>query len=367
MTILTITGLFCTDPRLTKTLESAGLQLESFSHENNPALSAWQTSYFSGAGLDPTDIFPEPVARPDRNRAAEATELLALYQDTGPVGWSDSRTALLLDFWLELYPEMKFLLTYQPPWQAIDNLLRRHRDKLNSSASRAPDMWLKYNLDLLNFYSHHRDRCLLVNTGFMSSIESGIIEAINNRFGFSLQTYDTESNHLISQDAPPDMIYSTLLAQTAPECIELYADLESSAVLLGRECDLECQQLFLTQPDKTKFIRQWADLCAQETAWKEKNTATTQQLEENEAESELLLLQLHQVQEELEHYFLLNQEIEKTLSAKQAELDKSNRLNDELTALLDQYKELSGRAKRSLSKLYNYHLTKSQHPVDQKY
>ncbi|MCB1921657.1 MAG: hypothetical protein KDJ28_17025, partial [Candidatus Competibacteraceae bacterium] len=56
-----------------------------------------------------------------------------------------------------------------------------------------------------------------------------------------------------------------------------------------------------------------------------KTTATqsSEQYKQLEQENELLLLQLHQVQEELESYFLANRELLMTLKSSQALLTRS--------------------------------------------
>jgi hypothetical protein len=69
-----------------------------------------------------------------------------------------------------------------------------------------------------------------------------------------------------------------------------------------------------------------------------KNEPRQKELEE---ENELLLLQLHQVQEELERYFLKCQELEKgTVSAKAAETVASSWVDDELPETLAEMKRL---------------------------
>jgi len=59
----------------------------------------------------------------------------------------------------------------------------------------------------------------------------------------------------------------------------------------------------------------------QDSLQEQEKRAAAQQLEVQDAreESELLLLQLHQVQEELEHYFLLSQELQQQLEQTQSE------------------------------------------------
>lgn len=59
------------------------------------------------------------------------------------------------------------------------------------------------------------------------------------------------------------------------------------------------------------------------------------ELEELKEENELLLLQLHQVQEELESYYLTNLDLEKKAS-KQSKLEKENRVLQQRAQVLSQ-------------------------------
>jgi hypothetical protein len=72
-----------------------------------------------------------------------------------------------------------------------------------------------------------------------------------------------------------------------------------------------------------------------ESLRKEYNETNAQLLKEAEQENELLLLQLHQVQEELEHYFLQNQKLGNELAELQDRLDKLYKRHPNLSEYAD--------------------------------
>jgi hypothetical protein len=72
-----------------------------------------------------------------------------------------------------------------------------------------------------------------------------------------------------------------------------------------------------------------------ESLRKEYNENNAELLKEAEQENELLLLQLHQVQEELEHYFLQNQKLGNELAELQARLDKLYKRHPNLSEYAD--------------------------------
>lgn len=90
------------------------------------------------------------------------------------------------------------------------------------------------------------------------------------------------------------------------------AALQTNKELLAKEKAALTQANAALQSEKAQAQQQFAQQNAQLT----QVTKTSAEVTELKQENELLLLQLHQVQEELEHYFLRNQELEKTQQAK---------------------------------------------------
>lgn len=90
------------------------------------------------------------------------------------------------------------------------------------------------------------------------------------------------------------------LVSAAPGLLDAYLDLELKADLRGGDPDVAYKRRLLGGLDPAAVIN----------AWQAPNEVDTEardaELQDAREEAELILLQLHQVQEELEHYFLLS-------------------------------------------------------------
>lgn len=85
------------------------------------------------------------------------------------------------------------------------------------------------------------------------------------------------------------------LLDATPGLLDAYLDLELKADLLGGEPDVHYRKRLVADLDADALLAAWRD-----------PQGIQEQLSEARDEAELILLQLHQVQEELEHYFLLS-------------------------------------------------------------
>lgn len=106
----------------------------------------------------------------------------------------------------------------------------------------------------------------------------------------------------------PDPIAGALtlvLLTSAPGVLDAYRDLELKADLRGGELDVAYVQRLQEAVNPSALLRAWQKLQSDED------------LQDAREEAELTLLQLHQVQEELEHYFLLSREQNRLLNEHQ--------------------------------------------------
>ena len=363
MNILVITGLLCSETAPSILLEKAGIDLVSNDKQSLDEFSAFYDSLLTANGMDTTGFECAQPLIPSNLWIQKGRDLLRRCGNRKYCGWVDSRTTLLLDFWHKLEPQVKFLLVYQPPWLTLEQLYRQNIEPINKDPELALRLWMHVNLILLKFYHHNRDKCLLVNTAFLDSGLAQLVESMNSTFNYALLPPERNTSPAIQTRNTSEPLYSHILLQTAPESVELYMELESCATLLGREPDFTCQSKLLVTPSKSALLHNWSAYCSKQTSGyqehlalqqryeaakieceetgsklkaeekslenvqkelevtqKNLGTATenqvvlnnkilglTQQFEEGAQESALLLLQLHQVQEELEHYFLLAQ------------------------------------------------------------
>lgn len=291
-------------------------------------------------------------------------------------GWSDSKTVGLLEFWKDFDPQTRFILVYSSPEFAIAYMMQQ-QIKMPSNLGAIISSWVSYNEELLSFYNRNRERCVLVNIGTVFADVGGFINGLNEKLDFTLNKSNLDNSNLLS--LKPSNVAEQLASDLIDEVksinfskdknsdegiLELgegYTDLikmdeEKDISLLFRNAEQLFQEMESSselssilvpinngKPEKKlAAFREYADLLSKlgslekekeslesrlpllEDKSKElkifetKTLKLTKQSQELKDENELLLLQLHQVQEELEHYFLSSQD----LSMKQKELEE---------------------------------------------
>ncbi|MBK1649516.1 hypothetical protein CKO36_13140 [Rhabdochromatium marinum] len=266
--------------------------------------------------------------------------------------WSDPRAIFLLDYWRGIDPELRFILIYDDPGQA----LLRVPSESGASTANMLDHWCRYNQALLAFYRRHRSVCTLVHAqGVLQQsaervrqwLDVPMIAPASSGPAPAERSASTTSDalaELLTQIgiAPDDkrvgemtgrVVASYLLPQllaTHQASALLYEELQATANVSGAlkqadkpTAEAAWRNFIQTREHLANFIsRLFSEKNAllaerqQEQATHEKALAELQakpapvdesKLKDLEEENELLLLQLHQVQEELERYFLENQ------------------------------------------------------------
>lgn len=283
---------------------------------------------YEEAGItDPLGV-RQPL-RPDSDIAQAADELLG--DGSGIALLGDSRNVWLLDQWAEQWPEARFLLFYTNPESAVGHGLGAGLDP-----AVLLEGWQAADLHLLRFLRRYRRRALLLNAEAASVQADALLDACR-RIGLELdrpERWEPVADRLSSIER----LLATVVVARRPDLQSLQMELEASAVPLG---DMPAAVL----PDETQLLEDYlrrrererrlrdeleAALRRQESteqalleqsAGRDEAQAKLEEAEgayeglnrsyrEAREENELLLLQLHQVQEELEHYFLKCQELE---------------------------------------------------------
>ncbi len=250
-------------------------------------------------------------------------------------GWTNSFSTWLLDFWQSLDQNIYFVLVYSTPEEDFARFMQHEEGPLSEIAA---DQWLSINTQLLRFYNRNRERCLLVNRNAGLSDSSDLLNLCNDRFALSLQV-DVPS--IDSEHQEPDTI-GCVLAQCflkdRADVYNLYREIQATATQPAEDESPDLidsawsayQDLSLKV---TQQRQQYTDaLTKQERQLREQST----ELEQCREEHELLLLQLHQVQEELESTFLDSQKKQADSANQQAELKKQLEASGKK---VDQYKK----------------------------
>lgn len=77
-------------------------------------------------------------------------------------GWKDPRTTLLLDPWLHVLPDARFLFVVREPWQVAASVQRLPSELFRTRPDIAVRIWLYYNNRLLDFSKAHPERCVIM-------------------------------------------------------------------------------------------------------------------------------------------------------------------------------------------------------------
>ncbi|ADC61182.1 coiled-coil domain-containing protein [Allochromatium vinosum] len=316
---------------------------------------------------------------------------------------SDERDLWLLDQWAEHYPQARFLLFYTDPETALIAALKAGADPADFL-----DGWRAAVHRLVRFQRRHRQRSLLLDAESARLDPQAMVEAAQ-RIGLMLRL-----DEQLSQ-ADEDPVFERLVARRwldrESDLALLQAELEAHAYPLGERpavADPDVDQLLelyrreqafhrrLTaeRDEQARLVQENANaakaqsklaaergaelerlqarlsaLEAQHTALetsRKQLEASRKQLETSHKtleathkdtveENELLLLQLHQVQEELESQFLQGKQQLETLSAEKAALakDKEALTRDKatLTAARDEQSKLAAERGVELKRL----------------
>jgi hypothetical protein len=112
------------------------------------------------------------------------------------------------------------------------------------------------------------------------------------------------------------------LLEEAPNLLDVYLDLELQAELAGHPADSSYIERLRNACTAEALLASWwkqhiyniEQLQSERDVLAAERDALSSQLQETKEEAELILVQLHQVQEELEHYFLVSRDIEQLQS-----------------------------------------------------
>ncbi len=297
-------------------------------------------------------------------------------------GWADPASIHLLEYWRTLDPAVVFVLVYDHPASALLALgAQAAQDQAPPNhALHALDNWVAYNGALLSFHLRHGARSLLISREQARLKLGAYLAELQGRFQRPL--------HISEQTVPlsvgSDLVISpTWLSQAIPNgkadtwhateverylveqwladqpnVLQLYAQLQSAGTLapvrsevpasaprLAWEALIQHRDLVnRTVRDilslraqahaelatlRAQSARLSADSSAKVTSTQSQLAATQSQLEEAKKEGELLLQQLHQVQEELEKYVLdLNVARERVKAEAQGKADALNQIEE---------------------------------------
>jgi hypothetical protein len=319
-------------------------------------------------------------------------------------GWADPQSIHLLDYWKSLDPKITFILVYNEPQTVFTGWTDGNKRCTQEDLEAEMKLWCAFNAALLNFYYRNPGRCLLVHAQQVGLSANRYLQQVQARIEIPLTSpqhlpgqteSDVESEEdLLAADLedvrPHDQHLTPIAANQEiqawesesmaaevdplsqylagdligffPEAQQIYEELQSVANLpLARDpnakqsplaawklmADLH-QQLKQHEASTREYLEKLQALSEQKAQLEQQ--LSTLGLEKRvlgesqtglQQENELLLLQLHQVQEELEQHYL----------TAQSRLENLNQVEKQKQAAEDQAKEHEASTRKYLKEL----------------
>ena len=278
-------------------------------------------------------------------------------------GWSDPYAIYTLDYWLSLDENLTFILVYNHPRSVLEQAANNQESFVNNTIGHLIDNWIAYNTALLNFYYNNRERCLLISSEQINKNTGHFLERLESVFKIPLNLCDLKeclnvkdascsdellaSSLLITEETKQEVIALSgvdtkngdilfnkniaedyllkILLDEYPESRRLYEELQSVANIPATCSDEEycnpsiiweslVQQRLVTIDLISKLYHLY------KSSLINYKTSITQQAEEQK----ILLSQLHQVQEELERFYIQKNELQEKNCKLKNEVDKQH-------------------------------------------
>lgn len=347
-------------------MQAAGLQPAQPSRREGMGVDALHAKILRAHGIAPEAQAPEDPLELGKVWQELATDLFVGNMDSPQWGWADPRSAWLLDFWKDMDKQVRFVLVYSSPEYALAQMIHSGKYTAQEALQRLQG-YHAYNAYLLHFYTRHPDRCILLEQQALQQQSAALFQHLQTQWGVVLHPPtpgNAPQNAPLAHNLVVQFVAQQLLQHT-PQLHAIYAELQSVATFpahtaaqnpkvqdstallsdymaLYSEC-AQAQQLGALQNAWAQEQAQLNQTCiqlqqdvataqaqakeaaiqlaqekeknkalaaqAKEVANKSTQAAADSQHTELEQENELLLSQLHQVQEELENYFLKHQKI----------------------------------------------------------
>lgn len=208
-------------------------------------------------------------------------------------------------------PGNRAVWLYQSPWSLMLNADATNAQSLRASA----DHWAKGNRAVLSLRGQFTSNLLLANSAHVTTA------ALREKLGAKAIGGQTSATPATAQE--DETLLSRLFDESAPHYRTVYEALEAACWLpAGKEprfhdtAALNEQQLFVALDTLRSHVAQIhaPRQLPKREAPEPVTESSAEEMEQLKQENELLLMQLHQVQEELEAYYLKSLEVAKPAS-----------------------------------------------------
>lgn len=243
--------------------------------------------------------------------------LLANFQQA-QWGWADPASLDALEFWSELEPGMGFLLLTSDPHEYLAHCLLESDASAEIDERSCLEQWRNRHERMLSFYLDHPEQCLLINARQARANPVALSERLNERWGIKLDLSSSYFPVLAGnsrQEAPMALahyIAGKALIDHGKELKPLREELHAAQFPLAEpEVEVDSDGNFLGSATLSlgTILRDYQQRCARDLSESER-----QALEALRSENDQLLAKLRYVSEQLEASTETQQRLEKQLA-----------------------------------------------------
>lgn len=149
-------------------------------------------------------------------------------------GWKDPRTTLLLDAWLRVLPDARFLFVVREPWKVTASVQRLPAELFGQRPEVAVRVWLFYNRRLLAFTKAHPERCVIMPMPWLANTPHSVLTHAATKLGIDGLRFDAMRCREIldgrQQDAQPaDAEYERAFRSEYRDAVVLWQKLQAAA------------------------------------------------------------------------------------------------------------------------------------------
>ena len=243
-------------------------------------------------------------------------------------GWACPHSVKLLNFWHSFAPQLCFILLYSTPEEAIYAASKNlnNNSPHNNSGDAIIKQWLNDQQMMLKFYIKNPLQSLLINVNDFKKNPQNLVEKINEHFNFNLNSFtalndpDSENLKILEPNSLAEYLVNITLQQSQylSEVNTLFSELEKNKVaicadeiiaengIMNNSISTENNSKISNNNNDSIVVDSYSLLCKYN--YDISNNINLQnnfvELQDSREEADLLLRQLHKVQEELEFYYL---------------------------------------------------------------
>lgn len=268
-------------------------------------------------------------------------------------GWADKNALDHLDYWTKIDPSILFVLTYDHP-QSLLLELENHESNIDKDVilEKLND-WNRYNTKMLEFLEKNPERVILVSNERI--YQKNVMTLVYNQVSPN-NSDDTMDVEVVSDSFNHEKYSSPLFKMISNQILRLSSEVMNTYHKLQNESRFPCLDEIDDNDNLDSIIDVWKDNIRNIKILKEKiNTI--------DLENELLLSQLHHIQEELTSH------VDKSSSEKSELLKEYEKLKADKEKLLQEYennKQLGAKVKEELENKLNISLSEKRDLLEQK-